>query len=446
METLSKWFDNLLRRLRAGSPRPVVAALKRELYVLLQTARLSQTEEIARRAAALTYHTLLSLVPLLAVAFALFKAFGGFQKLQEPLEELIFSQLAIAESEEVANWLQSFVEQVNSGAIAGIGVLVLFYTAAGLLTNIEQAFNRVWNVRLRRPLYVRLAIYWCILTLAPPIVALSISFSTGLINKTVHAWFGEGAAGAFLALISPVTVAIVFFVIYVMVPDTHVRWKDAAVGAVTAAICWNIAKAAFIWSTKASSKYSAIYGALSALPLLMIWIYTSWSIVLFGASYARQRSEPIRATVNPEVEDAPPTLRLLSRVVVALWEHFHQGKCITAESIAQEIGVTAPVCRSALDVLTDHGLAECTGSEDAEGTEYLLRRHLGDLSLADLDALLVPKSVKKTEQRVSPSPMWNAIEERLTRADEARRTHLTITIEEMHEGAAANVANVAKVG
>ena len=442
MEALRKKFDSLVSWLRAGSPSPRVALLKRELYVLVQTARLSQTEELARRAAALTYHTLLSLVPLLAVAFALFKAFGGFQRLQQPLEDLIFSQLAIHESEEVANWLQGFVEQVNGGAIAGIGLLVLFYSAAGLLTNVEQAFNRVWNVRLRRPLYVRLAIYWCILTLAPPIVALSISFSTGLINQTVHAWFGQAAAGAFLALISPITVAIVFFVIYVMVPDTHVRWKDAAVGALIAAVCWNVAKAGFIWMTKASSSTSAIYGALSALPLLMIWIYTSWTIVLFGASYARQRSEPIRATVNPEVDDAPPTLRLLSRVVVALWEHFHVGKCITAESIAQEIGVTVPVCRSALDVLCDHGLAECTGSEDVEGTEYLLRRHLGDLSLADLDALLVPKAVKKTEQRVSPSPMWNAIDERLSRGDDARRMHLNVTIEQVHDASHKTVAKV----
>jgi len=181
---------------------------------------------------------------------------------------------------------------------------------------------------------------------------------------------------------------------------------------------------------------------LSALPLLMIWIYTSWTIVLFGASYARQRSEPIRATVNPEVDDAPPTLRLLSRVVVALWEHFHVGKCITAESIAQEIGVTVPVCRSALDVLCDHGLAECTGSEDVEGTEYLLRRHLGDLSLADLDALLVPKAVKKTEQRVSPSPMWNAIDERLSRGDDARRMHLNVTIEQVHDASHKTVAKV----
>lgn len=429
METLHRWFNQLLQWLRSGSERRSLAVVKRELFVLVQTARASQDEEVARRAAALTYHTLLSLVPLLAVAFALFKAFGGFQKLQEPLEDLIFSQLAIANSEQVADWLTGFVEQVNSGAIAGIGVLVLFYTAAGLLTNIEQAFNRVWNVRLRRPLYVRLAIYWCILTLAPPIVALSISFSTDLINRTVSAWFGEAAAGALLALVSPVTVGLVFFVIYVMVPDTHVRWKDAAVGAVAAAICWNAAKAAFLWSTKASSKYSAIYGAMSALPLLMIWIYTSWSIVLFGASYARQRSEPMQLDVNREAEQSPPTIRLLARTVVALWEHFHAGRSITAETIAQEIGVTLPVCRAALDVLTDHELVECTGAEDAEGTEYLLRRHLGDMTLLQLEAMLIPAAVRTSESKVTGSRLWRAVEERLDQADGARAAHLDVTIE-----------------
>ncbi len=433
VERLHKWFGTFVRWLRSGSDRPWLARVKRELIILVQVARASQNDEISRRAAALTYHTLLSLVPLLAVAFALFKAFGGFERLQQPLEDLIFSQLAIAESEEVANWLQSFVEQVNSGAIAGIGVLVLFYTATELLTNIEQAFNRVWNVPLRRPLYVRLAIYWCILTLAPPLVALSISISTNLINRTVSAWFGEGAAGALLTFTSPISVALVFFVIYMMVPDTHVPWRDAASGAIVAAVCWNIAKAGFVWMTRASSSHSAIYGALSALPLLMIWIYVSWSIVLFGAAFACARGQVTRLTLEPEDHPTAPSLRLLSRVVVSLWEHFHQGQSITAVGVAKEVGISAQWCQSVLNVLIENKILESTSTEtdNTEGAEYLLRKHVGELSLNDLDKLLLHPNVAKCESRLLASPLWENVEQHLTRAETARYTHMDVTLDQM---------------
>jgi len=188
--------DNILQRtlnqvmlwLNTPSDHRWMALVKRELFIAIQVARSVQNEDISRRASSLTYHTLLSLVPVMAVAFALFKAFGGFEQLRGQLEEFIFSQLAVSNADQLAGWLESFVTRVNGGAIAGIGLLVLFYSAGGLLTNIEQAMNSVWNVRLRRPLYVRLAIYWCILTLVPPIMALAISMSTSFISKTATAW------------------------------------------------------------------------------------------------------------------------------------------------------------------------------------------------------------------------------------------------------------------
>jgi len=429
--------DNILQRtlnqvmlwLNTPSDHRWMALVKRELFIAIQVARSVQNEDISRRASSLTYHTLLSLVPVMAVAFALFKAFGGFEQLRGQLEEFIFSQLAVSNADQLAGWLESFVTRVNGGAIAGIGLLVLFYSAGGLLTNIEQAMNSVWNVRLRRPLYVRLAIYWCILTLVPPIMALAISMSTSFISKTATAWMGPTVAGLLLGLIAPVSMAIIFFVIYIIVPDTHVPWKNAAISAVVAAVIWNIAKAGFLWTTRISSSYSAIYGAMSALPLLMVWIYTSWFIVLFGAAYSRARGETTRLTLEPEPQSPTPTVRIIARVVVAIWEIFRAGGHITAETVAKAGGMPVTLCRSALNLLADHDLIEQTEEEDTEGTAYVLRRHIGELSLTTLDMLLTDPKVREFEATLAYSPMWNVVDQRLTKADEARRAVLDATVD-----------------
>lgn len=423
-------YARLMEWLRAGSENRKIRFVKREVFVALRVARAIQNDEISRRAAALTYHTLLSIVPLMAVAFALFKAFGGFQKLQQPLEQMIFSQIPVADSHQISEWLQGFVTQVNGGAIAGVGLLVLFYSALGLLTNVEQALNRVWNVRLRRPLYMRLAIYWCILTLAPPIIALSVSLSTGFIKETVRAWLGTAVASLLLSLTAPVVIALVFFLIYIVVPDTHVPWKDAAVGSVTAAVIWNIAKAGFIWSSSASSKYSAIYGAMSVLPLLMLWVYLSWWIVLFGASYTCARGHAAKLTLEPEPEPTPPSLRIMARVMVATWEHFRQGLPITADALAKAAGLPVGLCQVAIDSLVDKRLVDLTGREDEEGTEYLLRRHIGGLTLADLEDLLADPQNRKNEAQLKASAAWESVSRHIGIAEAARREKLQITLEQ----------------
>lgn len=423
-------YERLMQWLRSGSDQKNVRFVKRELFIGLRVARAIQNDEISRRAAALTYHTLLSLVPLLAVCFALFKAFGGFQKLQQPLENLIFSQIPVGNPEQLAQWLQGFVTQVNSGAIAGVGLLVLFYSATGLLTNVEQAFNRVWNVRMRRPLYMRLAIYWCILTLAPPIIALSVSLSTSLIKQTVSAWFGVAFGSALLALAAPVAIAFVFFIVYIVVPDTHVPWKDAAIGGVTASIFWNIAKTGFIWSSSATSKYSAIYGAMSVLPLLMMWIYLSWWIVLFGASYACSRGQTTQLSLDPEPEPGTPSLRIMTRVLVAVWEHFRQAQPLTTDAISKSTGIHIPLCQAALDTLTDRDLIERGSKEDEEISDYLLRRHIGDITLAQLEDLLQDPEMVKTEQQINTSAAWEAVSQNLEKAEAARRLNLQMTLEQ----------------
>lgn len=260
-----------------------------QLALFMHTGRSLRNEEITRRAAALTYHTLLSIVPVLAVAFALFKAFGGLKALEGPLKAMVVENLSAGRGAEIGVWLEKFIANINAGAIAGVGVIFLFYSALGLLSNVEGAFNRIWGVKRGRPLYLRFAIYWCILTLAPPLIGLSLSVSAKLqgsvFAEAVRHWLPWGLGRILLSGASLLSICLVFVFLYQLVPNTKVRFRSALLGGIVGGLLWSGSKVLFLWATAGSVKYSAVYGALGALPLIMLWIYVSWIIVLFGVTF-----------------------------------------------------------------------------------------------------------------------------------------------------------------
>ncbi len=366
----------------------------RQLAVFVLTARSIYNEEILLRAAALTYHTILSIVPMLAVGFALFKAFGGLQKLEGPLRQVVMENLAVGRAEEVGLWLDQFVKNVSAGAIAGVGVLLLFYSAVGLLTNVEQSINRIWGIQRGRSFFVRFAIYWCLVTLAPPLLGVSVSLSARLQSSafamTVLNWLPLGLGRWVLAVSSAMGVCVAFTLIYLMVPATKVRFKPALLGGVVAGVLWSISKYIFITISAGTLKYSAVYGALGVLPLLMLWIYASWIIVLFGATYAHA-NHTIRAEgLETDVPDLNPAQRELIavRLAVAVATEFRAGrKPPGSDALATLIGAPLPLTRRLLSTLAAQEiLVELPGADGEAG--YLPARDLQELTVAQvLDAL-----------------------------------------------------------
>jgi membrane protein len=361
----------------------------RQFEALVITVHSLFDEELLRRAASLTYYTLLSLVPLLAVGFALFEAFGGLAALKDPLKKFIVDNMAVGRQDEIGVWLEQFIDNINAGAIAGVGVLVLFYSAVGLLTNIESSFNRIWGIDRDRPLHMRFAIYWCIVTLAPPLLGVSISFSAQLQSSAfagaVLAWLPFGIGNLIVVLSSMVMVAVAFVLSFVIVPNTKVHLKYAVLGGVLASILWNLTKALYIWFIAGSVKYSAVYGALSALPLLMIWLYLSWIIVLFGVTYTRvvQTYTAERMMKSTPVLSHNAIEHVAGHLVLEVARSFHRGEgSLSTAALAERTGAPPAVLRPILRTLTqDRVLIEL--GEGAEEQHYVPGRGLSDLSLAD---------------------------------------------------------------
>ncbi len=360
----------------------------RQLEALILTSRSVVDEELVRRAAALTYYTLLSLVPLLAVGFALFEAFGGLRKMKEPLKAFIVDTLAAGRPDEIGAWLDQFIDNINAGAIAGVGVLVLFYSALGLLTNVEASFNRIWGIERSRPLHMRFAIYWCVVTLSPPLLGVSISFSAQLQSSSfatlVLEWLPFGLGGVLVALGAALVVSVAFVLSFVIVPNTKVKLRYAAMGGILTSVLWNLSKALYIWFVAGSVKYSAIYGALGALPLLMVWLYLSWIIVLFGVTYTRvcQTFSAERLKNSPELNQHARE-HLAAHVLVEIATSFHNGNGgITTEALTKRLHVPAPTLFPLLRALTDQRVvleSEGIGEDHA----YVPGRDLDSLSLAD---------------------------------------------------------------
>lgn len=381
-ETLARRVDPYRGR------RDLQAFAVRQFEALVLTVHSLFDEELLRRAAALTYYTLLSLVPLLAVGFALFEAFGGLSKLEEPLKEFIVDTVAVGRQEEVGAWLNQFIDNINAGAIAGVGVLVLFYSAVGLLTNIESSFNRIWGIDRDRPLHMRFAIYWCIVTLAPPLLGVSISFSAQLQSSAfasaVLDWLPFGLGNLVFVLSATVTVSVAFVLSFIIVPNTKVHFRYALLGGVLAGVLWNLTKALYIWFIAGSVKYSAVYGALSALPLLMIWLYISWIIVLFGVTYTRvAQTYTAERLKNAPILSHTALEHVAGHVVLEVARSYHRGQgSVATDELAERVGAPPTVLRPLLRTLVhQHVLIEISAGEEQS---YVPGRDLADLSLSDV--------------------------------------------------------------
>jgi membrane protein len=383
------WNPEWLRaRVRASRDLPRWRRfLISQLEVLVLTMRCFFKEEVTLRAAALTYNTLLSIVPLLAVGFALFKAFGGLNSLEGPLRQFIVENIAVGKADEIRKWLDQFISNINAGAIAGIGVLFLFYSAIGLLTTIEQSFNEIWSVRKGRPLFMRFAIYWCLVTLTPILLGFSISlsakFQSSAFTATVLSWLPFGLGHLLLMLSSILAVCLAFALVYLIVPSAPIKLRSALVSGLIAGLAWSASKYIFIKLTAGTLKYSAVYGALGVLPLLMLWMYVSWIIVLFGATYAYAFQQVSVDLVEPSPGRTSPAFRelLASRLLVEIAAVFYEGgQPLTAQELAAKVGAPLPLVQHLTQDLVDKRVLASTSAPDEGG--FLPGQDLKELTLS----------------------------------------------------------------
>jgi membrane protein len=307
------WFTVLLARLRALYLRartfvirdlwlldPATSYAKgfvlRPLQVVVIVMRGFFQDQCLLRASALTYTTLLALVPMLAFMFAFLKGLG----VQNLLEPLLIDKLSVG-SEETVRLIINFVNNIKLGTLGAIGLGSLLLTTLLQLGTVEQSLNAIWGVREGRTLLRKVADYVSVMVIAPMALFLAIGTTAALKNQTLITSLLEkrliGDAMVLVFTLLPfVAVWGAFIFAYTFVPNTRVKIVPAIIGGVLAGTLWQFAQWAYLAFQVGMARYNAIYGAFAQLPLLMFWLYISWVITLLGAevSFACQNAATYR--------------------------------------------------------------------------------------------------------------------------------------------------------
>ncbi len=240
-------------------------------------------DRCTRVAGALSFTTLLALVPLTAVMFAIFSRFEIFESWMTTVQEFIYGNFVPASGEVVSRYLQKFA--ANAGKLTAWGLLFLFLTSLMLMATIERVFNDIWHVPHTRKRLHRYLGYGALLVLGPMLIGISLSSTSYLISLPLFARNAPlGDLKVFLLAAAPVTFEwLAFWALYVVVPNYHVRLRHGLIGSLITTVAFEIAKRGFAFFVTHFANYKAIYGAVAALPVFLIWIYLSWTIILLGA-------------------------------------------------------------------------------------------------------------------------------------------------------------------
>ncbi|WP_282607294.1 YihY family inner membrane protein [Pelagibius sp. Alg239-R121] len=351
--------------------------------VALYAGRRFLKDSCPRSAAALSYSSLLAMVPLLTIALTVLSAFPTFSTARTELQSMVFSNFLPDAGIEISDQLTSFIE--NATQTTGIGVVALAATALLLLSTITSAFNAIWRAADQRSLFLKLLVYWALLTLGPLLIGASLSLSS--IGFAMVEWSGiDGYTSSLFFDVTRFLPAVLsagaFTLLYIVVPYRPVRVRHALFGAVVAAFLFEVLKKGFALYLTHFPSYQALYGALAAVPIFLVWMYLSWAVILFGAEIAASLPEWRANSRRGEISGAPGARLALGLSILArLHRAAQDGRKVRELNLVT--GFPAGFDELA-DVL--HGLRSNGFVSRTSGANWVLSR---DLSCAKLKDLMV---------------------------------------------------------
>ncbi|PJG57775.1 virulence factor BrkB family protein [Aeromonas cavernicola] len=241
-----------------------------------------EQDKVTVTAGYLAYVTLLSLVPMVAVVFGMMSAFPVFQSLKKEMEQFVYHNFVPTAGEVLKEYIDGFVANATNTTAVGIGALIV--VALMLISAIDKNLNAIWRATQRRPLAQAFAMYWMILTLGPVLIGASIAISSYIFSLRFLSQESLFGIGYLLLRGLPFFFSVLtFLLVYTVVPNCKVRLAHAFVGALVAATLFELAKRGFAIYITNFPSYQAIYGALATIPILFVWVYLSWLVVLLGA-------------------------------------------------------------------------------------------------------------------------------------------------------------------
>ena len=345
----------------------------RQLRIILLTIRDFDEDKCMLRASSLTFYSLLSVVPVVAMAFGIAKGFN----LEIFLENQLLNKFPGQEEVmvKIVAFAHSLLENTRGGMVAGIGVAILFWVVIKMLGNIEQSLNDIWGIKKSRSLGRKFSDYLSIMLICPLLLVMSGSITVFIASQIKSVTESIALLGAlspiiFIAfkLFPYCVIWILFTFLYVFMPNTKVNFKSGILAGIIAGTIYQILQWAYIAFQIGVARYNAIYGSFSVLPLFLVWLQLSWLIVLFGAeiSFAHQHVDTYE--FEPDCLEASNSLKILLSLWIThlLIKNFCKGeKPSTANRISHTLEIPTRLVQQLLYELTESGIiSETRGDED----------------------------------------------------------------------------------
>lgn len=375
-------------------------------------------KELLFYAASLAFNTVLAIVPLVALFFAISRGFGYSGIIEDMINNLLSSQPDAAHY--IIEFANSYLSNAKSNAIIGFGVIVMLYSVISLINNIETVFNSIWNVKESRQFTRKVMNYLSMFFMVP----ITIVIVSG-INIAVNTYINEASSFEFLApllktlirLIPIMVTTIVFTIIFVTVPNTKVQIKAALIPALLTAIFMQLLQQAYVYGQMFLSSYNAIYGSLAALPLFMLWVQFSWYIILFFAelNYTSQNRDFFVLRMDKDDLSHDERNMLSGLLLSLIFRRFKNGEeHYSAMMLKKETGIPVRLIMEILGDLCDMKILQERNQPDMEESTYSPYEDISNITLGrlidQLDSYRHTSNELDIRSKVNPK-IWREIQQ-----------------------------------
>ncbi|MHC4147867.1 MAG: YhjD/YihY/BrkB family envelope integrity protein [Planctomycetota bacterium] len=366
------------------------AFLIQQLRVIVLAVRGFAEDKCKFRASALTFFSLLSIVPVIAMMFGIAKGFGLESRVEAEILKRLEGQEEVAT--QIIEFANSLLENARGGFIAGIGVVFLFWTIVKLLGNIENSFNEIWGVKRPRTIGRKFSDYLSVI-LVCPILLVVASSATVVISSEVRLLLQKiplfsstigGVIVVLLKLLPYCTIWIMFTFVFIFMPNTKVRWRSGLLAGIVGGTIFQVVQWVYINFQIGVGRYGAIYGSFAALPLFLLWLQISWLVVLFGAelSFAHQNVDTYEFEQDC-LRISYSYKRLLS-LFISHWlvKNFCAGeKPRDAQEISEKLEIPIRLARQILYELVEAGVVSEAKTEEDKEVAYQPARDVETLTV-----------------------------------------------------------------
>jgi membrane protein len=361
------------------------------------------------RASALTYYTLLTIVPVLAMAFGIAQGFGFEQNLEKQILGQFQGQEEIVK--QIFTFVSAMLERTRGGLIAGIGVVLLFYYVFRIMFNIELTLNAIWKVEDTRPAVRKLTDYMTLMILGPLVVILSGSLNVYItttverITSEVGVWEGfTPLINTPLRLIPYAMIWLILTLVYVVMPNKNVKFFPALIAGILAGTAYQLTQWGYITFQVGVSNMNAIYGSFAALPLFLIWVQLSWTIILFGAEVAHAIQNIELHEQQKDIQKLSPNFkRLLTLYILQLIirRFKNEEKPLTASEISEQLDVPILTTNEIIEDLETARIIAKTKDKVTDDLAYLPARDTEKLTTLYVIQLLEVNGVNALNMKDS---------------------------------------------